>query len=118
MMGKLIARLFHARTVAHIQHLKTRSYAAHKALKKFYDGIIPLADSLAEAYQGEYGLIDDYSVPYKYVEEPIPHLEDLVEWIQQHRDECCDAEDTHIQNIIDEIVALARSTVYKLRFLK
>jgi hypothetical protein len=99
MMGKLIARLFHARTIAHIHHLKTRSYASHIAL-------------------AAYGLIDDYSVPYKYVEEPIPHLEDLVEWIQQHRDECCDAEDTHIQNIIDEIVALARSTVYKLRFLK
>lgn len=35
--GEFIMRLFHSRTVAHVLHLKTRSYAAHKALQKFYE---------------------------------------------------------------------------------
>ena len=29
---------------------QTRSYAAHKALNEFYDEIVDLADSFAEAY--------------------------------------------------------------------
>ena len=58
MARELILSCFHARTVAHLLHLTTRSYAAHKALNEFYDEIIDLVDSFAEAYQGEYGLID------------------------------------------------------------
>jgi hypothetical protein len=118
MMGKLIMRLFHARTAAHVLHLKSRSYSQHKALNEFYDEVVGFADTLAESYQGEYGLIDDYGVPYKAYDDPMPMLEDLVEWIEDHRDECCDGEDTHIQNVIDEVVTLIRSTQYKLRFLK
>lgn len=51
MIGELIIKLFHARTTAHILHLKTRSHAQHKALNDFYDEIVDLADALAEAYQ-------------------------------------------------------------------
>jgi hypothetical protein len=46
-----------ARDVTHSVHLNTRSYAKHKALNKFYVGIIELADDFAEAYQGRIGLI-------------------------------------------------------------
>lgn len=116
--GELIARCFHARTAAHILHLKTRSYATHKALNDFYDGIIPLVDSFAEAYQGEYGLIEDYPAKYVPYAVPLDLLEDLANWIRSNRYECCDKEDTCLQNIIDEIVALISSTQYKLRFLK
>ena len=58
MIAKAIGIMFAGRTVTHIQHLKTKSYAEHKALNEFYDGIIDLADGLAEATQGQYGLLD------------------------------------------------------------
>lgn len=114
--GELIMRCFHARTSSHIQHLQTRSYAAHKALNDFYDGIIPLVDSFAEAYQGEYGLIEDYPTEYKFISDPLEMFEDLVSWIDENRDDVSD--DTYLQNIIDEVVELIRSTQYKLKFLK
>lgn len=117
--GELVSRCFHARTVAHILHLKTRSYAAHKALNEFYDEIVPLADSFAEAYQGDYGIIESY--PQKFGAMPsdgLAMLEELSSWLEKNRFECCDEDDTYLQNIIDEIVALIRSTQYKLKFLK
>ena len=118
MMGELVSRCFHARTAAHILHLKTRSYATHKALGDFYDAIVGLADTLAETYQGAYGLIENYPARYKNPDDGVSMLEELRAWIESHRYECCDESDTCIQNIIDEIVALTNSTLYKLRFLK
>ena len=117
MIGKLIMELFHARTTAHVLHLKSRSYAQHVALQGFYDGIIPLADALAEAYQGEYSLIGSYPSKYTPYDDPILLMDDLRECV----DECSkefDEADGHLRNICDEIRALIASTAYKLRFLK
>ena len=52
-----VGMMFLARDVTHSVHLNTRSYAKHKALQKFYENIIDLADGFAEAYQGRHGLI-------------------------------------------------------------
>ena len=52
-----VGMFFLARDVTHSVHLNTRSYAKHKALQKFYENIIDLADGFAEAYQGRHGLI-------------------------------------------------------------
>ena len=57
-----VGMLFLARDVTHSVHLNTRSYSKHKALQKFYDGVIDLADTFAEAYQGKYGLIGPISL--------------------------------------------------------
>lgn len=116
--GELVARCFHARTVAHILHLKTRSYAAHKALQEFYDGIVPLVDGFAEAYQGDYGIIESYPQKFAMSADALSMLNELSDWIEKNRYECCDEDDTYLQNTIDEIVALIRSTQYKLKFLK
>jgi hypothetical protein len=116
--GELVMRCFHARTNAHVLHLKTRSYAAHKALNEFYDNIVDVTDSFAEAYQGDYGLIEDYPSKYTVASDPLDMLKELGTWITAHRNECCDEDDTYLQNIIDEIMALIRQTEYKLRFLK
>lgn len=115
--GEFIVRCFHARTNAHILHLKSRSYSQHVALKEFYEEVIPLVDKLAEAYQGQYGIISTY--PAKQMpmtDEALILMEDLVTWIEKNRDDICD--ESYCQNIIDEVVALIRSTQYKLRFLK
>jgi hypothetical protein len=120
MIDELLSRLFHARTNAHILHLKTKSYAAHKALNDFYDAIPDFADSIAEAYQGDYGLITWRPATLRYVhyEDALELLEELGLWINEHRGECCDSDDTYLQNIIDEVMALIRSTQYKLKYLK
>ena len=60
MAAKLISALMHSRTQAHIFHLRTKSFAAHKALQAYYEGIVPLLDEYAEGYQGRYGLISGY----------------------------------------------------------
>lgn len=116
--GELVMKMFHARTAAHVLHLKTRSYAAHKALNEFYDEIIEPTDRFAEAWQGDYGLIESFPPTYKPYVDPLVMLDDLSSWIAANRKHCCDADDTYLQNIIDEIVALIRGTQYKLRFLK
>lgn len=109
-------RCFHARTLAHVMHLRTRSYAAHKALNEFYDAIVDPTDRIAEALQGEYGLIENYPKKFTWFDNPLDMLKDLVEWIEENRDDVCG--DSYCQNIIDEIVALIRSTQYKLTILK
>lgn len=118
MIGELIIKLFHARTTAHVLHLKTRSHAQHKALKEFYDEIVDLADTLAEAYQGDYGIIENYPARYTPFDDPMALMADLSDWIAKNRHKCWDRDDSYLENIVDEVVTLIRQTQYKLRFLK
>ena len=114
----LIGHLFLARDVTHSVHLNTRSYAKHKALGGFYDKVIDLADDLAEAYQGRHGLIGPITLhSAKKTGNVVEFLEDSLSEVEKLRYQVCDKSDTAIQNIIDEIVGLYLSTLYKLRFL-
>jgi hypothetical protein len=45
-------KLFSFQNAAHSLHLDTRSYAEHKALKKLYEGIDELKDSMLEILMG------------------------------------------------------------------
>ena len=116
--GEFIMKCFHARTVAHVLHLKSNSYAQHKALNEFYDEIIDLIDSYAEVYQGEYGVITDYPGIYRHYVDPVEFIEDLCDWITENRSDLHAKTDTHLSNIVDEIMALAVTTRYKLKVLK
>jgi hypothetical protein len=114
----LIGHLFLARDVTHSVHLNTRSYAKHKALGKFYENIIGLADDLAEAYQGRHGLIGPITLhSAKKTNNVVEFLEDSLKDVEEMRYKVCDKDDTAIQNIIDGIVDLYLSTLYKLKFL-
>ena len=113
-----VGLLFLARDVTHSVHLNTRSYSKHKALQKFYDNIIDLADGFAEAYQGRYGLIGPISLmSAKKTTNVIEFLESQLAEIESMRYDVCDKTDTPLQNLIDGIVELYLSTLYKLRFL-
>lgn len=115
---KFIGSLFLARDVAHSVHLNTRSYAKHVALNGFYDGVIDLADKFAEAYQGKYGLIGPIALmSARKTNNIVEFLEDQVEELTKMRYEVVDKECTPLQNIIDEILGLYYSTLYKLKFL-
>jgi chloramphenicol O-acetyltransferase len=113
-----IAQLFLARDVAHKVHLSTRSYARHVALNTFYDGVIDLADKFAEAYQGRHGLIGKIpTAATRQSKDIVDFLEKQVKEIEEGRHKVCEATDTPLQNIIDEIVGHYLSTLYKLKFL-
>lgn len=116
MVDKAIGYLFMSRDAAHRAHLKTPKYSRHMALGDFYDEIVELADKLAEGYQGRYGIMNDIPVfenkedimePATMLENHCKQFERLVKGV----------EDRYLQNIIDEIVALYASTVYKCRYL-
>ena len=113
-----VGTLFLARDVAHSVHLNTRSFAKHSALNEFYDEIVELADKFAEAYQGRHGLIGPISLmSAKKTTNIVEFLEDSLADIEKMRYEVVDKTDTPLQNIIDEIVGLYLSTLYKLKFL-
>ena len=117
--GKFIGVLFLSRTVAHQMHLKTESYAQHVALNTFYDEIVDMADGIAEQCQGEYEeLLDIPTLAAKDATEPLKYFKDTLKWVQTNRYVAFDKDDTSIQNDIDNVVKLFRSTIYKLRFLK
>jgi DNA-binding ferritin-like protein len=113
-----VGLLFLARDVTHSVHLNTRSYAKHKALQKFYENIIDLADSFAEAYQGRHGLIGPISLmSAKKTSNVVEFLESQLAEIEAMRYDVCDKTDAPLQNLIDGIIELYLSTLYKLRFL-
>lgn len=116
--AEFVGTLFLARDVAHSVHLNTRSYAKHMALDGFYNGIVGLADTFAEAYQGRYGLIGPIALmPAKKTANILGFLESSLSDIENGRYEVCSKTDTALQNLIDEIVGFYLSTLYKLKFL-
>lgn len=120
----LFSKLFESREMAHIYHLQVNgeqgSHATHTALGEYYDEVLELLDKTIETYQGQYGIIDGYQTidtAETRTKEVIAYFEELVEFVK-HARKAISAEDTHLQNIIDEVVALIYRTLYKIRFLK
>lgn len=118
----LAATLFLARDLAHREHLKVTgpgSFAAHSALGGFYEGIVDLADSLAEAYQGCYDVILDIPLATQDGElSIIDTLAGQLDWIHEARYDAIPRDCTALHNIVDEIEVLYMSTLYKLRRLQ
>lgn len=113
-----VGTLFLARDVAHSTHLNTRSISKHKALHKFYKGVVDLTDKFSEAYQGKYGLIGPVSLmSAKKTNNIVAFLEGQLDELEEMRYKVVDKECTPLQNIIDEIFGLYYSTLYKLKFL-
>ena len=115
-ISKFIATLMMSRTYTHLAHLKTGSYAQHKALNYLYDGIVEFLDSFAEAAQGEFGKLD---IPYinmiGNVDSPSKSIASHLKTLEKLGEGCSQG---YLKNIVDEIVALYRSTLYKLNELK
>ena len=112
----LIALCFESRTKTHFTHLHTLSYSKHKALEDYYNSIIPLTDTFAESYQGRYNLIVAYPDARinsaSEVNVGLQVVTMLRDWIDQNRKLC--GEFSELQNVIDGIVDLCNSTIYKL----
>lgn len=122
-MEQLASLFFHSRTQAHVFHLGVKgpgSFAAHKALNEYYDGIVDLIDGLVESYQGKNGLIKfqavngiDNDCSIKNI---ISYFEKLCKALDKLRKDD-KLQDSWIQNEIDNIAMLLYSTKYKLENL-
>jgi hypothetical protein len=119
-IGQFISTLFASRTQAHVFHLQTDSFAEHAALNTYYDEIVGITDGIVESYQGKYGIIRGYGnvalQEFQNCEGVIAYFEMLYTYVEKSRQMI--AQDSYIQNQVDEVVALIASTLYKLRFLK
>ena len=110
-VSKYISLLFQSREKAHMYHLTTKSFAEHKALQAYYEGIVPLADSYAEAYMGKYGRIRKMSFGKSSTRVTArAYFKSLLTRLRT----CKLPRDSYLRNIQDEITALVRSTLYML----
>jgi DNA-binding ferritin-like protein len=124
MFEKLISTLMASRDQAHIFHWQTTgegSYAAHKALGKYYDVIPDMLDSLVEAYQGKYGIIKGYVTPEKFEDyeksTAVKYFKALATYMERAYDKI-DPKDTNIINQLDTFKDLIYTTIYKLENLQ
>lgn len=117
MIEELVARIFKTRNQAHLAHWKTKSYAEHKALGSFYDGVIDALDGLVEACQGSKGIIGHVDLSCKDESvDIIKCLTDDANFISKNRTKIAHGVPA-LENILDEIVALYLKTIYKLKNL-
>jgi DNA-binding ferritin-like protein len=111
-----VATLLHSATNTHFFHWSTDSYSKHIALGEYYDGIVELTDSFAEAYMGKYGKFTTFPSVYHQPKDPLKYLESLQNFVTDARQDL--PQDSELQNLIDEIADLINTTTYKLKFLK
>jgi len=123
--SKFFSKLFESREMAHVYHLSVKgdmgSYAAHVALGAYYEGILEFIDELIETYQGQYELVESFDMINTIdtkSKPPIEYFEELVMFIKSTRNTSLSPEDTHLQNVIDEVVGLIYRTLYKLKYNK
>jgi hypothetical protein len=119
-VAKFVSTLLASRDQAHVFHLQTRSYAAHKALNEYYDDIVDLIDGFVESYQGRYGILTGYKPAASFIEteEPedvIKYFSALNDFVDRSREKL--PEDGFLVNQVDEISQLINTTLYKLTYL-
>ena len=123
-VSKFISKLLESREMAQVYHWTVKgdmgSHAAHLALEAYYTDVIEFIDDIVEIHQGQYGLIEGYDVidtTDSRSKERLEYFKEVVEFVKTERS-CIKAEDTHIHNIIDEVIALMYKTIYKLTYNK
>lgn len=121
---KFFSKLFESREMAHVYHLQVKgeegSHAAHLALNSYYDEILGFIDEIIEIYQGQYGVVEGYEsidVSETTKKDKVQYFEELVAFIKENK-KVFNQEDTHLYNIVDEIVSLMYKTLYKLKYNK
>lgn len=93
------------------------SYVRHVVFEVYYIEIVDLVDVFMETYQGDNAVIESY--PWRFSplpDSPAKLLDELYAWIDENRHDL--TSESHLQNIIDEIVSLIDRTRYKLNRLK
>lgn len=107
--GKFIGQLFQSRDIMHIAHLQTTSFAEHKALNAYYDGILDLTDKFTEVYFGRSKRCE-IIVPEAKNMSAVDHLKEMQALVDGERSNYT----SELQNIMDEMLGLINQTLYLL----
>jgi len=114
MANRYIGALMNSREQAHIFHLRTNSYAQHKALEKYYEKIVPLLDDWAEAYMGKYGRVKRIgNLNKRFNQDPKKaklYFRTLLTRVKAIKL----PKDSYLKSVQDEISTLIRQTIYML----
>ena len=62
-------------------HLQSKSYSQHKALGRYYEDVIDLADRYAEAFQGCYDVIDTYPADFHIAKVPLTYIQKIKDFV-------------------------------------
>jgi hypothetical protein len=106
-----IDMLMNSRTQTHYFHLNTNSYAQHKALEKYYTGIVPLIDAYSETYTKK---VKPSRMNKRFITTPgkiNTYFKDMLRRIKKMKLPT----DSHLKAIEDDIVALIHRTMYMLK---
>lgn len=122
MTAELAFELLNGVTKVHLNHLLvtgTGSFAAHKAMNEFYDGIGDLADDVVEHYQGasEKLLVFPTNMSFptmKSAQDCVSYLRGVYAKVNALQAVMPYSE---LVNTLDEVKSLINSTKYKLIFL-
>jgi hypothetical protein len=107
--NKFIGQLFQSRDMMHIAHLQTTSFAEHKALNAYYDGILELTDNFTEVYFGRFKRVE-IVIPEAKVMSSVEHMKEMQQLIDGERNNY----PSELQNIMDEMLGLVNKTLYLL----
>ena len=110
-MSTFVGMLMNSRTQAHYFHLRSVTYAQHKALQKYYEQIVPLMDAYAEAHPKK---IKAIKVNRRFLQDPAKapaYFKSLLARMKKIKL----SKEPHLKNIQDEIVTLIHKTLYLLR---
>lgn len=112
--SEFIAMMLHSATVTHLMHFKTDSYSEHKALQKYYEGIVDSVDSLAESIQGKHGVLPIYTGAMTCVDgSALDYMTKMMDYVANRRGDL--PMDSEIQNEIDNVANLINQTIDRLR---
>jgi len=107
--NKFIGMLFQSRDAMHIAHLQTTSYAEHKALNGYYDGILDLTDKFTEVFFGRNKRVE-IVIPESKNLDAVSHLKEMQQLVDGERVNYS----SELQNIMDEMLVLINQTLYLL----
>ena len=114
-VSKFIMTLMNSRNQAHAFHLNTTSYAQHKALQKYYEGIVPLLDSYAETYIGTLNSrMTLKKLNTRNIQDP-QKAKDYFKKLLVRIKKIKLPKDDALKSIQDDIEVLIKSTIYMLK---
>jgi hypothetical protein len=113
MIETQIINLLELRDKAHLAHWATQSYAEHKALGKFYDGLLDLVDTFVETYQGKYGRLNLSGIAGLNLANSLDIVNEVYSVIGSVETKI-DKECTDLLNIVADIKGLCNHTKYLL----
>ena len=111
--SRYVGALLNSREQAHVFHFRTNSFAQHKALQSYYEGIVPLLDTWAEGYMGKYGRLKRITMNKRFLRDPKKarsYFKTLLARVRRMKL----PKDTYLRSVQDEITTLIRQTMYQL----